>query len=401
MNNESKNILDQSESNNPSKMSNKKRKRGQGEGTIYKRKDGRWTAVVNLGYQNGKLKRKSYYGESRKEVSDKLSAALSDIQKGIPIITEHQTVGQFLDSWLSDCVKASVRPRSFVCYSDQVRLHIKPKIGHIPLPKLTPQQVQTFLNQQLETGLSARSVQYSLAVLKIALRQACKWGFVSRNVATLVEAPRAEKHEVRPMTLEEAQDFLKAIKGNRLEALFTVALSLGLRLGEATGLRWQDVDLDNRVLKVNLSLQRIDGKLRLTELKTKSSRRVLDLPLSLVTKLKEHRQRQLQERLLAGSHWHDTGLVFSTTLGTPNDPSFVRKCLKRILKDSGITHFRVHDLRHFCASLLLAQGVELKVVSEILGHAQISITADLYVHILPALKKDAAERMDAILAGVK
>ena len=377
----------------------KKNKRGHGEGSIFKRKDGRWVCAVTLGFQGGKIKRKTIYGRTRKEVQDKLTPILRDLQKGIPVITERQTVGQFLDRWLSDSVKISVRPKTFSSYSDLVRLHIKPELGHIQLTKLSPQHVQGLLKDRLKAGLSARTVQYIRTVLRVALGQALKWNLVARNVAALVDSPRVEKFELQPINQEEAKALLKAIQGDRFEALFTVALSLGLRRGEALGLKWSDIDFQARTLRISQALQRIDGKLRLSEPKTKSSRRVLYLPDSLINKLKEHRTRQLEEKMLAGPKWQDTGLVFTSSIGTPVDPRHVKRRLDPLLKNAGLPHFRVHDLRHFCASLLLAQGVPLKVVSDILGHSQLAVTADLYTHVLPAMKKEAVDLLDAVLTG--
>jgi integrase len=399
MANESKDTLDQKESNNPSLKSSKKKKRGQGEGTIYKRKDGRWAAAVNLGYQNGKLKRKHYYGASRKEVSDKLNVGLSDLQKGIPIITERQTVGQFLDQWLNDCAKPSTRPRTYEGYSIIVRRHITPTLGRISLTKLTPQQVQTFLNERLSSGLSGRTVQHIRTVLRTALNQAVRWGIIVRNAAALSEPPRVENYEIQPITPEEARKFLDAIKEDRLEALFTVALALGLRRGEALGLRWQDISFEQRTLRVNNSIQRINGKLLLSELKTKNSRRVLHMPELLVRKLREHRGRQLEDKLLAGSRWHENDLVFPSSIGTPLEPRNLNRHFDQLLSKAGMHHFRLHDLRHYCASLLLAQGVAMKVVSEILGHTQISTTADIYTHILPEIKKEALDLIGRILTA--
>ena len=377
------------------------RKRGQGEGSIYKRKDGLWVGAVNLGYQDGKLKRKVFYGKTRSEVSEKLTAALRDVQQGIPVVTERQTLKDFLTRWLEDCVKPSVRPSTYVSYEQQVRVHISPQLGQIQLSKLTPQHIQKYTNERLKKGLSGKTVKYHLSLLKMALGQALKWNLVARNVAMLVDPPRVEKFEVQPITPKQAKIFLKAIEGDRMEALFTVALSLGLRRGEALGLRWQDIDFDARTLRVNQSLQRLNGKLVLSELKTKSSRRILDIPNSLMNKLKEHRTRQLEEKMRLGSMWQETGLVFTSSIGTPIDPRHVKRRLDPLLKNAELPHFRVHDLRHFCASLLLAQGVPLKVVSDILGHSQISITADLYTHVLPSMRKEAIDLMDSILAGAK
>jgi integrase len=381
------------------KKGKKARKRGQGEGSIYKRKDGRWAAAINLGYQGGKLKRKTFYGATREEVKDKLVPALNDVQKGIPIITEQQTLKQFLDRWLADCVKPSVRPTTYESYEIQSRVHIVPILGHHHLSKLSPQHIQAYLKNRLETELSAKTVKYHLSVLRMALGLALKWGLVARNVAMLVDPPRVEKYEVQPITSEQAREFLQAVQGDRLEVLFTVALSLGLRRGESLGLTWSDISFEDRTLRVNHSLQRIQGKLVLSEPKTKTSRRILDLPDVLISKLREHRTRQLEEKLAAGSNWTDGGLVFTTRLGTPVDPRHVKRRLDPLLKKAGLPHYRVHDLRHFCASLLLAQGVPLKVVSEILGHSRINITADLYTHVLPSLRREAFDLMNSIITG--
>jgi integrase len=308
-------------------------------------------------------------------------------------------VAQFLDHWLNECAKPSTRPRTFEDYSTVVTKHLKPSLGRIPLAKLTPQHVQRTLNEHHKAGLSGRSIQRIRAVLRIALNQAIKWGLVVRNAAALTEPPRVEKYEVQPITPEEARRFLETIAGDRLEALFTVALALGLRRGEALGLRWQDIDFEQSVLRVNCSLQRFGGKLHLSDLKTKNSRRSLHMPDVLVRKLQEHRIRQLEDKLKAGLKWSDSDLVFTTSIGTPLEPRNVNRHFYDLLKTAKLSHFRLHDLRHYCASLLLAQGVQLKVVSEILGHTQLSTTADIYTHILPEVKKDALNLMDRILTA--
>jgi integrase len=224
-----------------------------------------------------------------------------------------------------------------------------------------------------------------------------KWGLVARNVATLVDAPGPGPQEILFLSPEEAHSFLEAIQGDRLEALYTVALALGLRPGEALGLRWQDVDLEAAILRVQVSLQRIDGKLVVDELKTRRSRRSLALPHFAIAALLAHQARQNEEREIAGAHWEDYGLVFSTRLGRPLGQRNVIRCFRRTLKKAGITHRRFYDLRHTCASLLLAQGVHPRVVMEILGHSQISITMNTSSHVVPELGHDAAKRMDDLM----
>ena len=227
-----------------------------------------------------------------------------------------------------------------------------------------------------------------------------RWGLVQRNVAALVSPPRVERKEVNPFSLEEARSFLEAIKGNRLEALYTVALALGLRQGEALGLRWEDIDLDSANLTVRFQVQRMKGEgLQLVELKTTSSRRTIELPDGVVKALRAHRVAQLEERLLAGARWKDRGLVFSTKKGTPLDPRNVQTAFKRLLTKGKLRDQRFHDLRHGAATLLLAQGVSARAIMDLLGHSQIGITLNLYSHVMPELRRDAARKMDAVLSG--
>lgn len=373
-------------------------RRGHGEGSIYQRGDGLWCTVVDLGYVNGKRKRKYIYGKTRKEVAEKLKAVLRDQQLGLPIATERQTVEQFLNRWLADVVQGAVGPRTYESYTTTVRLHIIPTLGRHELTKLSAQHIQALLRAKSNEGLSPASVRYIRSVLRIALNQAVRWNLIPRNVASLVVPPKAERHEARTFTPEEARQFLAAVRGDRLEALFTVALGLGMRQGEALGLHWSDVDLDNGTLRVRTALQRIGGKLTIVQPKTEKSKRTILLPAATVAALRAHRVRQMEERLVAGSQWEDHDLVFANTLGKPLEKANIGKRLKDLLAKAGLPPMRFHDLRHCCASLLLAQNVHPKVVQEILGHSQISMTLDLYSHVLPHVQREAADLMDRLLA---
>ena len=221
-------------------------KRGNGEGSIYKRADGRWCAAISAGWKDGKPLRKYIYGQTKGEVREKLTKAKRDQDMGLPVAVERQKLSDYLHNWLENCAKPSIRPKTYTSYEQLIRLHIVPALGNLYLEKLAPQHVQQFMNDKLTEGLSTRTVQYLHAVLRVALGQALKWGLIARNVATLVDAQRGRVSKVlRPFTPEEAVTFLDVIKGDRLQALYSVALSLGLRQGEALGLRWEDVDLDN------------------------------------------------------------------------------------------------------------------------------------------------------------
>jgi len=219
-------------------------------------------------------------------------------------------------------------------------------------------------------------------------------------VADLVDGPRVEGYEIQPFTLGEARVFLDAVRGDRLEALYSVALTMGLRQGEALGLRWEDVDLETGTLHVRHQLQRVAGQLRQVPVKTARSRRTLAIAPSIVGSLREHHRRQVEDRLLAGSRWRETGYVFTTSIGTPLEARNVVRSFKAILAWAGLPDIRFHDLRHSCATLLLVRGVSPRVVMEILGHSQISLTMNTYSHVVPELARDAAVKLDLLLGRV-
>lgn len=374
-------------------------RRGRHEGSIYRRSDGRWAGAVTLDYQGGRRRRKQVYGRTRKEVRDQIAKLLTDQQFGLPISTERQTVGQFLEHWLESSARPRLRPRTFAGYKTIVSQHLIPVLGKTQLRKLTPQHVQQMLIAKTNEGLAPRTVGGIRAVLRTALTQALKWRLVAWNVAVPVDLPRASRPQFRVLEPRQAQELLRVAADHRLGPLFSVALAVGLRLGESLGLAWGDVDLSARTLRVRRALQRFDGKLRFVEPKSESSNRRVALPESAVDVLRRHRVRQKTERLLAGERWRETGLVFTTTIGTPLDDRNVRKAFRELLDAAELPPMRIHDLRHTCASLLLAQGVHPRVVMETLGHSQISLTLDTYSHVMPTLERDAADRMDAVLTG--
>ena len=382
-------------------MSDAKR-RGRNEGSIYQRKDGRWAAAIDLGWQNGKRRRKHYLGSTRAEVHKKLIKALRDLDQGIAPPSDRLTVGAYLETWLEESAKPKVRPLTYESYSCLVRLHLIPGLGRIRLSKLSPQQVQRFLNQKREEGASARRVQMMHAVLRTALNQALRWGLVPRNVATLVDPPRAPREPVKPMSPEEAHRFMEAAQGDPYEAVFAIGLGLGLRAGEVLGLRWQDLDLEQGQLTVRYALQRVKNqKLELVEPKSRTSTRTLVLPAFVIRTLRQQQLRQKQQERWGGLKWQEKDFVFATSLGTPIDPDKVRRRFKQVLKTAGLRDMRFHDLRHSCASFLLAQGVQPRTIMELLGHSQIGLTMNTYSHVMPSLLTDAAERMDALFEGAR
>ncbi len=370
-------------------------KHGNGEGSIRKRSDGRWEARFNL----SEGKRKSFYGETRQEVARQLAEARRDRDKGLPFVGEKQTVAQFLAHWL-EVAKPTIKPRTWIQYRQLVLKHAIPALGTITLVKLTPQHVQGMYSAKLAEGLSPTTVHHLHAVLHRAFDQAFRWGLTARNVCDLVDAPRMAHHEMQVLTPEQAKIFLTATQDHRLQALFVLALTTGLREGELLALKWRDLDLDTATLQVRGSLQRTDEGLVISTPKTAQSRRHVTLTMMAIGALRAHRARQLEERLALGPGWHDHALVFTNGIGRPLEASdLLQRQYYPLLQSAGLPRIRFHDLRHTAATLLLLQGIHPKVVSEMLGHSQVGITLNLYSHVLPNMQRDATAAMDRLLGS--
>lgn len=368
-------------------------RRGNREGSIYQRSDGRWVACVT----EPSGRRVYRYARTRAAAAAKLAAALKAVQENNPLPPERETVASYLTRWLEGSARLSVRPMTYISYEAIVRRHLVPELGQIRLSRLTPGEVQAMMNRKLAQGLSARRVDYLRSVLRRALNDAMRFGLIGHNVAALVRPPRGPRYEVRPLDPDEVRHLLRAVRDDRLEALYVVAVTLGLRQGEILGLSWADVDLGAGWLQVRHALQRFDHAYHLVEPKSARSRRTLLLPLAARSALERHRRRQEEEQSQAAELWQDHGLVFTTVIGAPLDSTGVTAALQRHLARAGLRRQRFHDLRHACASLLLSRGVSPRVVMEMLGHSQISLTLDTYSHVLPSLLSDAAAQMDDLL----
>lgn len=376
----------------------KKRVRANGEGSVYRQKENLWAAAATV---NGK--RKYFYGKTQKEAKDKREAFLRDVEKGVSVDAKKQTVAAFLQDWLENSQKQSLRPRSYERYEEVVRLHIAPVIGQYQLQKLSPQHVQALYAQKQDEGYSSTTVLYIHNVLHKALKSAVRWGLVARNVCELVDPPRREDFEGQTLTVEQSRKLLEAARGLRLEALFVLALATGMRRGEIMGLKWQDINFGKGELQIRRVLSRIPSKLpgqgfEEAEPKTqKSKRKVVIAPFALAA-LKKHLEQQLEARAKAGNIWQDHDYVFCTSIGTHLNPDKdIRVPLKRLLQKAGLPDIRFHDLRHSTASLLFSEGVHPKIVQEILGHSNIRITLDIYSHMLPTMQDNAMRRLDDLL----
>lgn len=368
-------------------------RRANGEGSIYKRADGRWCASITL----PKGRRKHFLGKDREEVAKQLTAAKKSRDDGVPAIVERQSVRQFMQSWL-EAARPSLRERTWIRYEQYVRLQINPSVGNVALTKLSPQHLQKLYAERLAAGSSPTTVHHLHATIHRALRQAVRWNLVVRSVADLVDPPRDAHFEITTLSPAQARTLLATADGNRLEALFVLALTTGMRQGELLGLRWRDVDFDRGSLQVRGSLQRLGGALVVTSPKTDRSQRQVTLAPIAVTALRRHRALQAQERLRLGAAWQGDDLVFTNEIGRPIDSAaLARLAFRPLLQRAGLPQMRFHDLRHSAATLLLQEGVHPKIVSEMLGHTRIGTTLDLYSHVTPTMQQQATAAMEAIL----
>ena len=370
-------------------------KRGNNEGSITKRANGLWEARITLDHG----KRKSFYGKTRQEAARKLTAALRDRDAGLPVIVGAQTVGYYMAQWL-EASKPTVRERTWRGYEVYVRRHVLPTLSAIPLVKLTPQHLQLLYAKKLEEGLTSTSVHHLHAVLHQALDAALRLGLVQRNVCEMVEVPRLRHHEITTLSEAEAQTLLATSHGDRLEALYVLALASGMRQGELLGLRWREVDLEGGTLQVRASVHYNGHEFVFAEPKTRYSRRRIALSPIAVEALRAHRVRQLEERIKLGAAWNDMDLVFPNSIGRPLAASnLLRREFHPLLERAGLPRMRFHDLRHTAATLLLSRGINPKVVSELLGHSHVSVTLAIYSHVMPHMQEQAAAAMEAALRG--
>ena len=370
------------------------RKRGNGEGSIYRRKDGRWVGQYTVYTAKGP-KYRYIYGKTRAAVAEKLSKAIAARSSGFVSDVGNLTLGEYLDRWLADSLRGTVRASTCERHEINVRVHINPSLGNVRLKGLTPAHVRGLHREKLDSGLASATVRKIHSTLHKALSQAVSDGLIPRNAAD-VKAPRPAPEEMRPLSEGEACTFLDVARasGDRFEPLYVLAITTGLRRGELLGLRWEDVDLERGTLRVGRSLVREEGRHTVGETKTRRGRRQVNLTPRTVNALKAHRKRQLEERMRLAETYKDHGLVFSTSIGTPVNPeNLVNRSFKPLLEKAGLPKIRFHNLRHTCATLLLGRGVHPKFVQELLGHATIAITLDTYSHYLPSMGDQASGAM--------
>jgi len=371
-----------------------RKQRGRGEGSIFMRKEGLWVAEISL--DDGR--RKTLYAKTKAEAAEKLRYVQRQIDEGSFVYDDSQTLGQYLRNWLVT-KQIEMRPSAFRRVEEHVRLRLVPALGQMRLTKLAPQQIQTVYTESLTQGLAPSTVRGMHFTLRNALETAVEQGTLSRNPAQAVKKPRQMRSEMQVLNAEQARALIEAARGERLEALYLLALHTGMRQGELLGLRWKDVHLDLNSLHITTTVSWDSTGYHFGEPKTKRSRRRIALSPAIVGVLLAHRTRQVEERLKAGAAWQDHGLVFPTLLGTPQSPSNIRtRSMNRILTRAQLPLVRFHDLRHTAATLALSANVNPKIVSEMLGHSSVAFTLDTYSHVLPTMQTDAAAVMDRVLA---
>jgi integrase len=373
-------------------------------GQIIARGERTWLVRVSMGrdLQTGKRRYNNHTVHGTKKDAQKyLNGALRELDLGTFIEPSGMTLNEYLDKWLEAAAKPRVRERTYLWYEDMLRWYVRPALGDKRLSTVKPLDIQALYSSLQERGLSAKSVRHVHVTLSTALTQAVKWRMLMYNPASMVKPPRQERKEMQALSPEEAERFLESAAQDKWGAIFLLALTSGMRPSEYLGLLWKDVDLDKGQVTVQRTLnwRRGKGGWYFGEPKTSRSRRTIPLPSSMVRRLAEHRRHQMEERLKFGREYQNNDLVFATAEG---GPLMLRNLLRRhfrpIMKRAGLPDsIRLYDLRHSCATLLLAAGENAKVVSERLGHAGIAMTLDVYSHVLPSMQQAAADKLETML----
>ncbi|MFI1156200.1 tyrosine-type recombinase/integrase [Streptomyces sioyaensis] len=376
-------------------MAQQRKRNPNGAGTITKRKDGRFQAAVYVLQPDGTRARKFAYGKTWAECDTKRRELLTKADSGVPVPTRSAKLAEWLPYWLDNVIKPNRKRSTYSKYAMHVRLYLVPLLGTKRLETLGPRHVRVFLADVARKS-SPATAKEAHRVLRTALTAATREELVTRNVASLVEAPKVVSRETTPWSLDETLTFLEEARRDPLYAAFVLAIAMGLRRGEVLGLRWSDVDLDGRVIRISNQVQRIGGELYQDTTKTGKIRPV-PLPLICLAALRWHRLRQAHDAEKRGTELDPAGLVFTTRSGRPVEPRNLNRSFSRLTASAGLRTIRLHDARHGCATLLTAAGVAPRVLMEILGHSQISLTMDVYTHVAQDTQREAISHMDRLL----
>lgn len=365
-------------------------------GNIRQRAKGTWTIQVYLG-EDSVTGKKRYLSRTVKGTKKEAELALAKLvqaaESGLDFDATRLTVEQYAERWLSTAYQR-VRPKTYDRYVELFRLHVIPIIGKIRLDKLQPLHLERVYDEAFAKGLSGQTVLHVHRLLYTTLRQAVAWQLLSRNVAEAVTPPRPEPKDIAPLAKKEILTLLSVVKGTELEAPTVISLGTGMRMGEVLGLRWQDVDLETGRARIVQTIQQTSKGWRIVPPKTHRSRRIVLLPTMVVQTLKRQKAAQAERRLAIGGAWVDHDLVVDRGDGEPMLTRVLSRRFSTAARRAGL-ELTFHGLRHGHASLMLAAGVNLKVVSERLGHSTIGITADLYTHVAEEVHRQATDSFDS------
>lgn len=367
-----------------------------------------YTYVLSLGRDASGRKRQKWVGgfRTKKDAEVALAKALDRVHTGTFVDAGHLTIGAYLEQWLEG-IRTSVRAKTAFSYEDTLRAYVIARIGSARLVDLTAPRIVALYGELLKSGsrrgpggLSARTVAYTHRVFSHALKDAVRASLLMRNPAELVRPPRAARSVTSTWTAEQTGAFLRGVNGDRLRALWALLATTGMRRGEALGLHWEDVDLDAGTVTIRRALVVVGYEMQTSEPKTAAGMRLVHLHPQARDYLAAHRTAQVQEHLVAGPAWNDTGFVFTTEAGELLHPDRVTKLFGQIIRAAGLPVIRLHDLRHTVATLALTAGVHTKIVQELLGHANVSVTLDTYSHVAPVLHEEAALKIGGLVFDV-
>jgi integrase len=398
-------------------MEKRKTRKGNGEGSIMKIAPGKWKATITVGRdEDGKIKRKVFYGKTKEEAKDKADKYRLANKSGLLLIDDKITLQEWVRTWIFEYMANKLKSSSLARYEGIYRNYIKDtSLGKIKLKDLKPSHLQNYYNTLVrQNGKTASTVKTLNKLLKAAMAQALFEKYILTNPCNHVNLPKVKSiTEVEIFTLEEQAQFIDALQGHRQKLLFLMALSTGLRIAELLGLRWADIDMESGELTVNQTLRRevkidiskgeksegMKTEIQAGTPKTESSRRSIPLLPEIITELRLHKIRQNEERTAAGlGKYIDNDLVFPNEIGEPTDARNLTRSYKRVLDRAGIKYKKFHALRHTFATRLFERGVPLITVSKLLGHSDTSITADIYTHVMPEEKIKAIEKLNDLFS---
>ncbi|KGK85491.1 hypothetical protein DP73_18485 [Desulfosporosinus sp. HMP52] len=383
-----------------------KQRNANGEGSIHQRKsgihEGKWVSQITIGTdpETGKPKRKTFYGKTRAEVKAKLKEAMKELEKGIDLQAQSKlSFGEWLTDWMENYKKMELRLATWENYQRSIKKHIMPQLGDIPLGNLNTSDIQKLYNKMKTNNAASATIRRNHQIINSCLSQAVKNRLISWNPAIAVTLPKLETKQVKAMNKVEMNAFLEAIETEVLRAAFLILIGTGLRLGEVLGLRWKDIDFREKTINVVQALVRTKSEgLILESPKTEKSKRLLPIPKEIAVATRLHRIKQRKIKKYAKEAYEDNDLIFSTKSGKPINPRFLTKKYYEIRKRAGISsEINLHALRHTYATRLLEEGENIKTVSELLGHTDISTTGNTYAHVMPEIKRTASDKMNNLL----